>query len=94
MWSRTVVTALLLFVGSLTIFVHTLLDPDGFPRRARMRSELATLIHRNDAMRIKVERLRTQVKAHRERPEVIARAIRDELSFVKPGDIVIDFREE
>ncbi|MEM6533578.1 MAG: septum formation initiator family protein [Myxococcota bacterium] len=85
--------AFVLFAAAFLIFVQSVLDSGSLPRRQKTKAELSRLDERNSALRAEVQALETQVAAHRDRPDVRARAVRDELNYVKPGDVVIDFRD-
>ncbi|MBI3180043.1 MAG: septum formation initiator family protein, partial [Deltaproteobacteria bacterium] len=61
-------------------------------RRQEVRADLETLRLENLKLEERSARLRAQVKALRERPEVQERVIRDELGYVKPGEIVLEVR--
>ncbi|MEO1483946.1 MAG: septum formation initiator family protein [Myxococcota bacterium] len=85
--------AFALFAAAFLISVQSVLDEGSLPRRQQTQAELDRLTERTEALRADVDALKVQVAAHRERAEVRARAIRDELNYVKPGDVVLDFRE-
>ncbi len=92
--SRTRWVVLLVAVGvSAAVVLHTLLDSDGFGRREQVRADLEALRGANRELEARGTHLRAQVKALRERPEVQERVLRDELGYVKPGEIVLEIRD-
>ena len=75
------------------VFLDTMLDAEGWSRRSRIAEDLASLRTQNDAAAEQAAVLRRQIQALRERPEVQERAIRDELGYVKPGEIVLNLSD-
>lgn len=86
-------TAALLGLAAVALLGHTLLTSEGFPRRQKIQAELEALEANNARAEARVEKLRTQVSAHKQRAEVRARAVRDELNYVEPRDVVVDFQD-
>lgn len=84
--------AAILGFAAVALLGHTLFSQDGFPRHQKIQAELDTLKRNNSAAQERVDTLRTQVNAHKQRKEVRARAVRDELNYVQPRDVVLDFR--
>jgi len=64
---------------SLVLAVISALEPRGFRRHARLRGQADALVQRNAQL---LEGLRSD-------PAAQERAAREELGFVKPGEIVI-----
>ena len=65
-------------------------DPKGFRRYYKLKAEIDGLAERNAAL---VERNRTlvgELEAIRKSPRALERAAREELGYVKPGEIVIN----
>jgi cell division protein FtsB len=77
-------------VASAAIVAHTLLAPDGWRRRTHVRQALAEVQSEVLAAELRVGELETQIEALRTRPEVQERVVRDELGFVRPGDVVLE----
>lgn len=64
-------------------------DARGFRRYLKLRDDVATLQERNRALASQNEGLRREIQALREDPAALERAVREELGYVKPGEIVI-----
>ena len=75
----------------LTLVGHTLLSPNGWRRRSRLAQDLLTLTRENDALEERSAHLRQQIQSLKQRPEAQEHAVRDELGWVRPGDLVIHF---
>lgn len=69
-------------------------DSRGFRRYLALRQDLRTLEDRNAAMSRENEALKREIAALGEDPAALERAAREELSFVKPGEIVIHLEGE
>jgi cell division protein FtsB len=83
-----IASALLLF--AFVLLAHTLVSPDGWRKRARVRTDLLQLREANTTREQHVQQLRAEVAALRTRPEVQERVIRDELCYVREGDLVLE----
>jgi cell division protein FtsB len=88
-WLRTAVIVAIL-LASTALLLHTLLDPEGWTRRSRVAADLATVQQENVRLQARVDELRAEIKALRQRPEVQERVVRDELGFVGPRDLLIE----
>lgn len=64
-------------------------DARGFRRYLKLRDDVATLQERNRVLASQNEGLRREIQALREDPAALERAVREELGYVKPGEIVI-----
>lgn len=64
-------------------------DARGFRRYLKLRDDVATLQERNRVLASQNEALRREIQALREDPAALERAVREELGYVKPGEIVI-----
>jgi len=74
---------------SLVLAVVSALEPRGFRRHARLRAQAEALSQRNVQLREENLRLTREIEGLRNDPAAIERAAREELGFVKPGEIVI-----
>jgi cell division protein FtsB len=74
---------------SLVLALVSAFEPRGFRRHARLRAQAEALSQRNAQLREDNRRLTQEVEALRNDPAAIERAAREELGFVKPGEIVI-----
>jgi cell division protein FtsB len=80
-------------VASLVAAGFTLLsvaDANGFRRYFRLRSEVAELVSRNRRLTEQNQMLLREIQALREEPGAVERAAREELGFVKPGEVVLN----
>jgi cell division protein FtsB len=78
-WAAGVAAALVLL--SLT-------DSGGFRRRQALQRELADLEERNRVLRERNQSLIEEIELLRSDPAAIERAAREELGFVRPGELV------
>lgn len=82
----SVVVALVLAVGSAVA-------EGGFRRYWRLKQDVRTLEDRNAKLAQDNAKLRREVEALREDPVALERAAREELGYVKPGEVVFDVEE-
>jgi cell division protein FtsB len=77
-------------VGLLALSV---LDPGGLRKALRNEAEAERLQRENASLEQRVARLRREVKALQGDPAALERAAREELGYVKPGEIVYKLDE-
>lgn len=82
----SVVVALVLAVGSAVA-------EGGFRRYWRLKQDVRTLEDRNAKLAQDNAKLRREVEALRDDPVALERAAREELGYVKPGELVFDVEE-
>lgn len=87
---RYYLVALLAFVLGIGVFLHTIFYSDSWQQREKARIDLEALTVDNDAAEERMHTLRSQIDAMRIRPEVQERAVRHELGYVRPGDVVLE----
>ena len=75
------------------LWVLSALDPNGLRKARRNEAEADRLGRDNEALEQRVVRLRREVKALRGDPAALERAAREELGYVKPGEIVYKLDE-
>lgn len=75
---------------SLTLCLQTFFSQDGWRARQARAAELETIRVENDAKAARAAFLHGQIQALRKRSDVQEHVIRDELGYVRPGDVVID----
>lgn len=63
-------------------------DAKGFRRYLKLRDDVESLHERNTALAAQNESLRREIQALREDPAALERAVREELGYVKPGELV------
>lgn len=80
--------------GSVTaaglLLAWSTLAEGGFRRYLRLEGELEALRARSAQLRDENTRLTRELEALRESPLMQERAVREELGFVRPGELVID----
>ena len=62
----------------------------GFRRYLLLRSQIVALEQRTEQLTLENQRLAREVEALRKDPKAIERAAREELGFIKPGEVVIN----
>jgi cell division protein FtsB len=65
-------------------------DSRGFRRYLKLQQDLGALAERNQKQVAENKRLRREIDALRGDPRALERAAREELGYVKPGEIVIN----
>ncbi|HZA50706.1 MAG TPA: septum formation initiator family protein [Myxococcaceae bacterium] len=65
-------------------------DGRGFRRFLRFRQEAADLQARNQTLREQNQRYRAEIEALRGDRAALERAVREELGFIRPGEIVLN----
>ncbi len=90
MTARRLLIAAGLLLFAFVLMAHTLVSSDGWRKRARVRADLVQLTETNAAREQHVQQLRAEVAAMRSRPDVQERVIRDELGYVRDGDLVLE----
>jgi cell division protein FtsB len=79
--------------GVVVLLILSAFDPNGLQKARRNEAEAERLEHENEALEQRVVRLRREVKALRGDPAALERAAREELGYVKPGEIVYKLDE-
>lgn len=65
-------------------------DAHGFRKYLRLQQDVAELQARNRDLRLQNERMVKEIEALRKEPAAIERAAREELGYVRPGEIVLN----
>jgi cell division protein FtsB len=68
-------------------------EPDGLRKALRNERDAERLARENAALQAKVQKLRREVKALSGDPAALERAAREDLGYVKPGEIVYELDE-
>ncbi len=63
-------------------------DARGFRRYLKLRDDVEALQQRNQSLAAQNEALRREIQALRDDPAALERAVREELGYVKPGELV------
>ncbi|MEN9800022.1 MAG: hypothetical protein RL653_3719 [Pseudomonadota bacterium] len=82
MWGGLVLAGLLVVVS--------VMDGRGFRRYLRLQQDVQSLQERNRAVEEQNKVLRAEVEALKRDPRALERAVREELGYVKPGEIVVN----
>jgi cell division protein FtsB len=64
-------------------------DARGFRHYVKMQGEIADLSERNKKLAAENQKLSREIEALRTDPQALERAAREELGFIKPGEIVL-----
>ncbi len=80
-------------VAVLALLGLSALDPNGLRKARRNQVEVKRLERENAALGQRVARLRREVKALEGDPAALERAAREELGYVKPGEIIYKLEE-
>ncbi len=88
---RTTLGYLAALVGLVAVSAA---NPDGLRKALRNEEEGRRLERENAALEETVARLRREVRALRGDPAALERAAREELGYVKPGEIIYKLDEE
>lgn len=65
----------------------------GFARYLELEADLVEMQRHNRELRHEIEKLGREAAALREDPRAVERVARQELGWVRPGDLVLDLRE-
>lgn len=80
-------------VAVLALLGLSALDRDGLRKARHNEAEAERLARENAALEQRVARLRREVKALQGDPAALERAAREELGYVKPGEVVYKLEE-
>lgn len=73
---------------AVALSLVSVVDAKGFRRYLKLRGDVKALQERNSALAAQNEALLREIQALREDPAALERAVREELGYVKPGEIV------
>ena len=85
--------SLAILVVASGLLAASVLDPNGLRKARRNETEVLRLERENASLSERVARLRREVKALQGDPSALERAAREELGFVKPGEVVYDLED-
>lgn len=85
--NRKLVWLMVLFAAALASF--SVSDASGFRRYFRLQREVAELEARNGGLRAEIDRLTKEIEDLRKDPKWIEQVAREELGFVKTGELVL-----
>ena len=75
---------------ALVLAVMSVADGRGFRRHLSLEREISTLGSRNQKLTEDNRALLDEIDAMRKDPKALERAAREELGFVKPGEVIIN----
>jgi cell division protein FtsB len=78
---------------ALTLVVYTMLDPDVWARRKQLEKTLQRTDADVKALSNQARELSDQINAVRNRRDVQERIIRDELGYIRDGEIILEFQK-
>ena len=84
----------LIATASTSLVVHTLFFSEGWDKRGELQQELKERHQANRLLEKEVKQLRSDIKAIREQPEVQERIVRDELGYLRDGEVVIELNQQ
>ena len=90
MASRSLAKWMFFGIASAAILVGTIFDPKGLRRYGRLRREVEELSSRNAALAVENAKLALEVDALQHDRRFQERAVREELGFVRPGQILLE----
>lgn len=85
---RTLLGWALAVAGALALL--SAVNDGGFRRYFLLRSQIASLEERNHQLAEQNQRMTREVEALRNDPKAIERAAREELGFVRPGELIFN----
>jgi cell division protein FtsB len=80
----------LVVLAAAALAIVSVADGRGFRRYLRLRQEAVDLQTRNQGLREQNQRYRAEIEALRGDRAALERAVREELGYVRPGEIVLN----
>jgi cell division protein FtsB len=80
----------LVVLAAAVLAIVSVADGRGFRRYLRFRQEAVDLESRNQGLREQNQRYRGEIEALRGDRAALERAVREELGYVRPGEIVLN----
>lgn len=77
-------------IFAAVLAVVSIADSRGFRRYFQLRQEIRTISERNRQVQEQNRNLLKEINSLRSEPQALERAAREELGFVKPGEIVLN----
>ena len=81
-------------IASTSLVIHTIFFSEGWDKSAELQREVDQRQHANEALKAEAEQLRSDIKAIREQPEVQERIVRDELGYLRNGEIILELNQK
>jgi cell division protein FtsB len=76
--------------SALVLGCLSVADARGFRRHFRLERQIAALGERNTKVEEENRALRREIEGLRKDPKALERAAREELGFIKPGEVIIN----
>lgn len=73
---------------AVLLVLASVADARGFRRYLKLRQDVAGIVERNRLMALQNEQLRREIAALRKEPAALEQAVREELGYIRPGEIV------
>lgn len=84
---------ILFAAGVLLLLGASFLDPNGLRKHRRLEAEVRRASAENRELARDNARLRREIRALQGEPAALERAARDELGFVRPGEVLFKLEE-
>ncbi len=78
---------------ALLLVIYTMLDPDAWARRTQLEQTLKRTDADVKSLSNHAQELSDQINAVRNRRDVQERIIRDELGYIRDGEIILEFQK-
>ncbi|MCP3142155.1 FtsB family cell division protein [Pyxidicoccus xibeiensis] len=79
---------------AMALSLFSVADGKGFRRYLSLRQDVDAVTERNRVLAAQNEALRLEIEALRKDPAALERAVREELGYVKPGEIVFHLESQ
>ncbi len=76
---------------ALGAVIYTVASPDGLLRLGKLKREVIELSSENDKLQNENDQTRQKIESLREDKDVIERAVREDLGYLKPDEVVFHF---
>jgi|TARA_B100001964_G_C14176814_1_gene574209 cell division protein FtsB len=83
-----------ILIASTGLVIHTIFFSEGWDKSAELQREVEERLDANEALKTEAEQLRSDIKAIREQPEVQERIVRDELGYLRSGEIILELNQK
>jgi cell division protein FtsB len=91
--SRYVILAGAGLLLALAMMLHTLLDNDGWGKRNKVQRDLAAINEQIRSVQAVIDTRRARIDALRADTTWREQVVRDELGYVRPGDLIVHVAE-
>ena len=88
------ILAVLSLLLGVSLLLHTFLYSESWQQREHARRDLENLIQENNAKEREIDSVRRRIQGLRTHKHVQERAVRHELGYTRPDEIVIELQKE